>query len=44
MVLLFINQVTPSTQISGSRVNLNRARMTLTRTSDGWMVNGVDAL
>jgi Mce-associated membrane protein len=44
VVLLFVNQVTTSTQVSGSRVDLNRVRMTLTRTSDGWKVSGVDAL
>ncbi|WP_328976072.1 hypothetical protein [Streptomyces canus] len=44
VVLLFVNQVTTSTQVSGSRVDLNRVRMTLTRTSDGWRVNAVDAL
>ncbi|MEU0965021.1 hypothetical protein ABZ357_06080 [Streptomyces sp. NPDC005917] len=44
VVLLFVNQVTTSIQVSGSRVDLNRVRMTLTRTSDGWKVSGVDAL
>ncbi|AVH59077.1 MULTISPECIES: hypothetical protein [Streptomyces] len=44
VVLLFINQVTTSTQVPGSRVDLNRVRMTLTRTSDGWKVSAVDAL
>jgi len=44
VVLLFVNQVTTSTQVSGSRVDLNRVRMTLTRMSDGWKVSGVDAL
>ncbi|WP_329227265.1 hypothetical protein [Streptomyces canus] len=44
VVLLFVNQVTTSTQVSGSRVDLNRVRMTLTRTSDGWRVSAVDAL
>ncbi|OAH09396.1 hypothetical protein [Streptomyces jeddahensis] len=44
VVLLFVNQVTQSTQVSGSRVDLNRVRMTLTRTSDGWKVSAVDAL
>ncbi|MFF4354739.1 hypothetical protein [Streptomyces sp. NPDC001530] len=44
VVLLFVNQVTTSTQVSGSRVDLNRVRMTLTRTADGWKVSGVDAL
>ncbi|MGW2418634.1 hypothetical protein ACWC0C_05115 [Streptomyces sp. NPDC001709] len=44
VVLLFVNQVTESTQVSGPRLDLNRVRMTLTRTSDGWKVSGVDAL
>jgi Mce-associated membrane protein len=43
-VLLFVNQVTQSTQVSGSRVDLNRVRMTMTRTSEGWKVSAVDAL
>ncbi|MFG2289437.1 hypothetical protein ACGFOU_25625 [Streptomyces sp. NPDC048595] len=44
VVLLFVNQVTKSTQVSGSRMDLNRVRMTLTRTADGWKVSAVDAL
>ncbi|MDN3296563.1 hypothetical protein QWM81_21425 [Streptomyces ficellus] len=44
VVLLFVNQVTTSTQVSGPRVDLNRVRMTLTLTSDGWKVSAVDAL
>lgn len=44
VVLLFVNQVTKSTQVSGSRVDLNRVRMTLSRTSAGWKVSAVDAL
>ncbi|WP_369168914.1 hypothetical protein AB5J49_13755 [Streptomyces sp. R28] len=44
VVLLFVNQVTESTQVSGSRVDLNRVRMTMRRTADGWKVSAVDAL
>ncbi|MGW6735456.1 hypothetical protein [Streptomyces sp. NPDC055013] len=44
VVLLFVNQVTQSTQVSGSRVDLNRVRMTMTRTAEGWKVSAVDAL
>lgn len=44
VVLLFVNQVTESTQVSGSRVDLNRVRMTMARTDGGWKVSGVDAL
>ncbi|MGW2522733.1 hypothetical protein ACWC09_38275 [Streptomyces sp. NPDC001617] len=43
-VLLFVNQVTQSTQVSGSRLDLNRVRMTMTSTSEGWKVSAVDAL
>ncbi|MET9905583.1 hypothetical protein ABZZ74_02020 [Streptomyces sp. NPDC006476] len=44
VVLLFVNQVTESTQVSGSRLDLNRVRMTMTRASGGWKVSAVDAL
>lgn len=44
VVLLFVNQVTRSTQVAEPRLDLNRVRMTLTRTSDSWKVSGVDAL
>ncbi|MFF2507111.1 hypothetical protein ACFVTY_27610 [Streptomyces sp. NPDC058067] len=44
VILLFVNQVTTSTQVQGSRVDLNRVRMTLTRTAGGWKVSAVDAL
>ncbi|MDT0572696.1 hypothetical protein RM704_35415 [Streptomyces sp. DSM 3412] len=44
VVLLFVNQVTTSTQVTGTRMDLNRVRMTLTRTSEGWKVSAVDAL
>ncbi|MFF7166539.1 hypothetical protein ACFZBP_35070 [Streptomyces sp. NPDC008086] len=44
VVLLFVNQVTESTQVSGSRLDLNRVRMTMTRTDEGWKVSAVDAL
>ncbi|GHD21622.1 hypothetical protein GCM10010313_55440 [Streptomyces violarus] len=44
VVLLFVNQVTESTQVSGSRVDLNRVRMTMERTGEGWKVSAVDAL
>jgi Mce-associated membrane protein len=44
VVLLFVNQVTRSTQVEGPRVDLNRVRMELTLTSDGWKVSAVDAL
>ncbi|MFE7773263.1 hypothetical protein ACFU5O_05080 [Streptomyces sp. NPDC057445] len=44
VVLLFVNQVTRSTQVEGPRVDLNRVRMTLEPTSGGWKVAAVDAL
>ena len=44
VVLLFVNQVTDSTRITGPRLDLNRVRLTLTRTSAGWKVTAVDAL
>ncbi|MFI6567143.1 hypothetical protein [Streptomyces sp. NPDC050534] len=44
VVLLFVNQVTESTQVPQPRLDLNRVRITLARTSDGWKVSGVDAL
>ncbi|MZF84210.1 hypothetical protein [Streptomyces sp. SID5643] len=44
VVLLFVNQVTESTQVSGSRVDQNRVRMTMSRTGDQWKVSAVDAL
>ncbi|MGF0175859.1 hypothetical protein ACQF36_36910 [Streptomyces sp. Marseille-Q5077] len=44
VVLLFVNQVTESTQVSGSRVDLNRVRMTMSRTTERWKVSAVDAL
>jgi Mce-associated membrane protein len=44
VVLLFVNQITESTQVTGSRVDLNRVRMTMSRTSEGWKVSAVDAL
>ncbi|MEU6218286.1 hypothetical protein ABZ845_12325 [Streptomyces sp. NPDC047022] len=44
VVLLFVDQVTQSTQVPEPRLDLNRVRLTLTRTSDGWKVSGVDAL
>ncbi|MFG2755551.1 hypothetical protein [Streptomyces wuyuanensis] len=44
VVLLFVNQVTKSTRVDGPRVDLNRVRMELTRTSGGWKVSAVDAL
>ncbi|MET9388961.1 hypothetical protein ABZY20_00885 [Streptomyces sp. NPDC006624] len=44
VVLLFVNQVTESTQVTGARVDQNRVRMTMDRTGGGWKVSAVDAL
>jgi Mce-associated membrane protein len=44
VVLLFMNQLSKSTQVSGPRLDLNRVRMTLVRVSDSWKVSAVDAL
>ncbi|MDX6351451.1 MAG: Mce-associated rane protein [Streptomyces sp.] len=44
VVLVFVNQVTDSTRLAAPRLDLNRVRMTLTRTAGGWKVSAVDAL
>ncbi len=44
VVLLFVNQSTTSNRVQGTKVDLNRVRMTLLRVGDGWKVSGVKAL
>lgn len=44
VVLLFVNQLTTSTQVSTPRLDLNRVRMTLVPTPQGWKVGALDAL
>lgn len=44
VVLIYVNQVTTSTRVSGPHLDLNRVRLTLDHTSDGWKVSAVDAL
>jgi Mce-associated membrane protein len=44
VVLLFMNQLTTSTQVATPRLDLNRVRMTLVPTPQGWKVSAVDAL
>jgi Mce-associated membrane protein len=44
VVLLFMNQLTTSTRLDTPRLDLNRVRMTLTHTADGWKISAVDAL
>ena len=44
VLLLFVDQTTTSTRLDGPKVDLNRVRMTLTRTGGQWLVSAVDAL
>jgi Mce-associated membrane protein len=44
VVLLFMNQITKNTQAKSPRVDLNRVRMTMVPTAEGWKVSAVDAL
>ncbi|MEU6577283.1 hypothetical protein [Streptomyces sp. NPDC046805] len=44
VVLLFMNQVTNSTQVSTPRLDLNRVRMTMVPADGTWKVSAVDAL
>ena len=44
VLLLFVDQTTTSTRLEGPKVDLNRVRMTLTRTGGQWLVSAVDAL
>lgn len=44
VVLLFVNQTTTSTRLSGPKVDLNRVRFTLDRVSGTWLVSNVEAL
>ena len=44
VLLLFVDQTTTSTRLDGPKVDLNRVRMTLTRSGGQWLVSGVDAL
>jgi Mce-associated membrane protein len=44
VVLLFVNQTTTSTRLTGPRVDLNRARLTLVKVDGTWLVNNVVAL
>ncbi|HEX6676069.1 MAG TPA: hypothetical protein VF486_13685 [Actinomycetes bacterium] len=43
-VLLFVNQQTTTAKTKGPRVDLNRVRMTLEKTKQGWLVSNVEAL
>jgi Mce-associated membrane protein len=44
VVLLFMNQVTDSTQVSTPRLDLNRVRMTMVPADGTWKVGAIDAL
>jgi Mce-associated membrane protein len=44
VLLLFVNQTTTSTRLSGPRVDLNRVRMTMAKVDGKWLVRGLDAL
>jgi Mce-associated membrane protein len=44
VLLLFVNQTTTSTRLSGPRVDLNRVRMTMAKVDGKWLVSGLDAL
>jgi Mce-associated membrane protein len=44
VVLAFIDQSTTSTRVTGTQVDQNRVLLTLTHTSQGWLVSAVDAL
>ncbi|MFB7372000.1 hypothetical protein ACFC0D_19395 [Streptomyces sp. NPDC056222] len=43
VVLLFMNQLATSTQVSTPRLDLNRVRMTLVRGPQGWKVSALSA-
>lgn len=44
VVLLFVDQITTSTRVSGPKVDQSRVRMTLVKTGGRWLVSQVDAL
>lgn len=44
VTIVYVNQVTTSTQVTGEKVDLSRVRMTLVRSGDRWLVTKVDAL
>jgi Mce-associated membrane protein len=44
VVLLFVDQATTSTRITGTKSDQSRVRMTMLRTGPGWRVSRVEAL
>ncbi|MGB9378398.1 MAG: h domain protein [Mycobacteriales bacterium] len=44
VVLLFVNQTTTSTRVTGPKVDQSRVRMTLEKHGDRWLVSKIDAL
>ncbi|MCW2777706.1 MAG: molecular chaperone DnaJ [Frankiales bacterium] len=43
-VIVFVNQVTTSTKVTGQKVDQSRVRMTLVQRGDRWLVTKVEAL
>ncbi|MEO6204899.1 MAG: hypothetical protein ABIO67_05895 [Mycobacteriales bacterium] len=44
VTIVYVNQVTTSTQVTGEKVDLSRVRMTVVRSGGRWLVTKVDAL
>jgi Mce-associated membrane protein len=44
VTVVYVNQVTTSTRVTGEKVDLSRVRMTLQRSGDRWLVTAVNAL
>jgi Mce-associated membrane protein len=44
VAVVYVNQVTTSTRVTGEKVDLSRVRMTLERSDGRWLVTSVNAL
>jgi Mce-associated membrane protein len=44
VTVVYVNQVTTSTRVTGEKLDLSRVRMTLRHVGDRWLVDRVDAL
>jgi len=44
VTVVYVNQVTTSTRVTGEKVDLSRVRMTLERSGGEWLVTSVNAL
>jgi Mce-associated membrane protein len=44
VLLLFVNQTTTSSRVTGPKLDQNRVRLTLDKSGDQWLVSKVDAL